>query len=37
MSGLRPDDITVAMRDSNQVAQLLPVVRHEIQSVNLAA
>lgn len=36
MSGLMPDAITIAMRDSNQVANLLPVVDHSIESVSLA-
>ncbi|KAK4231574.1 TIP41-like family-domain-containing protein [Podospora fimiseda] len=35
MSGLMPDAITVALRDSNQVANLLPVVEHEVESVSL--
>lgn len=36
MSGLMPDAITVALRDSNQVANLLPVVEHSLESVCLA-
>lgn len=35
MSGLMPDAITVAMRDPNQVAHILPVVKHEVQSLSL--
>lgn len=37
MSGLMPDAITVALRDSNQVANLLPVIEHSLDSVCLAA
>ncbi|KAH8889544.1 TIP41-domain-containing protein [Thozetella sp. PMI_491] len=37
MSGLVPDAITVAMKDSNQVANLLPTVEHELESVSLAS
>jgi len=37
MSGLAPDAITVAMRDANQIAHLLPVVEHHVESVDLAA
>jgi type 2A phosphatase activator TIP41 len=37
MSGLMPDAITIALRDSNQVANLLPVVEHSLDSVCLAA
>lgn len=36
MSGLLPDAITVAMRDSNQIANLLPVAEHRSESVTLA-
>ncbi|KXX78649.1 TIP41-like protein [Madurella mycetomatis] len=36
MTGLMPDAITVALRDSNQVANLLPVVEHSLESVCLA-
>ncbi|KAH6624226.1 TIP41-like family-domain-containing protein [Chaetomium sp. MPI-SDFR-AT-0129] len=36
MSGLMPDAVTVALRDSNQVANLLPVVDHSLDSVCLA-
>jgi type 2A phosphatase activator TIP41 len=36
MSGLMPDAITIALRDSNQVANLLPVVEHSLDSVCLA-
>ncbi len=37
MSGLMPDAITIALRDSNQVASLLPVVENKLESVCLAA
>ncbi|KAH6849707.1 TIP41-like family-domain-containing protein [Chaetomium sp. MPI-CAGE-AT-0009] len=37
MSGMMPDAITIALRDSNQVANLLPVVEHSLDSVCLAA
>ncbi|KAK4123290.1 TIP41-domain-containing protein [Parathielavia appendiculata] len=36
MSGMMPDAITIALRDSNQVANLLPVVGHSLESVCLA-
>ncbi|KAI0202768.1 TIP41-like family-domain-containing protein [Astrocystis sublimbata] len=36
MSGLRPDGITIALRDANQIAQILPVVEHTLESVSLA-
>ncbi|KAK4190426.1 TIP41-like family-domain-containing protein [Podospora australis] len=36
MSGLTPDAITVAFRDANQLANLIPVVEHEIEEVQLA-
>ncbi|KAK4155194.1 TIP41-like family-domain-containing protein [Chaetomidium leptoderma] len=35
-SGLAPDAITIALRDSNQVANLLPVVEQSVESVCLA-
>ncbi|KAK0748576.1 TIP41-like protein [Apiosordaria backusii] len=35
MEGLMPDAITVAFRDANQIAHLLPVVEHEVESVDL--
>lgn len=35
MSGLMPDAITIAMRDSNQIAHLLPTVEHVLESVDL--
>ena len=35
MSGLTPDAITVAMRDANQIANLIPVVEQDLQSVSL--
>ena len=31
-----PDAVTIALRDSNQVVNLLPVVEHDIESVSLA-
>jgi hypothetical protein len=37
MTGLRPDEIIVAMRDGNQVAPILKVVEHHVESINLAA
>ncbi|KAL2181222.1 TIP41-like family-domain-containing protein [Thermothelomyces heterothallicus CBS 202.75] len=37
LSGLMPDAITVALRDSNQVANLLPVIERSLDSVCLAA
>jgi type 2A phosphatase activator TIP41 len=36
MSGLGPDAVTVAMRDANQIAGLLPVVEQRVESVELA-
>ncbi|KLU87632.1 type 2A phosphatase activator TIP41 [Magnaporthiopsis poae ATCC 64411] len=36
MKGLLPDAITTALRDSNQVAELLPVVEHDLENINLA-
>ncbi|KAI1743619.1 TIP41-like family-domain-containing protein [Xylaria scruposa] len=37
MSGLRPDGITVALRDANRVADILPTVEHTLESVSLAS
>jgi type 2A phosphatase activator TIP41 len=37
MTGLMPDAITIALRDSNQVANLLPVVDHILESVSLGS
>jgi type 2A phosphatase activator TIP41 len=37
MSGLGLDAVTVAMRDANQIAHLLPVVEHTLESVDLSA
>lgn len=37
MSGLLPDAITSALRDANQVAHLVPVVEHRVDSVMLSA
>jgi type 2A phosphatase activator TIP41 len=36
MQGLLPDAITVALRDSNQVANLLPVVERSLENAYLA-
>ncbi|EJT81416.1 type 2A phosphatase activator TIP41 [Gaeumannomyces tritici R3-111a-1] len=36
MKGMLPDAITTALRDSNQVAELLPVVEHDLENLNLA-
>jgi len=36
MTGLMPDALVVAMRDANQVAHLLPIVEHRLESINLA-
>ncbi|KAI0480879.1 TIP41-like family-domain-containing protein [Xylariaceae sp. FL0804] len=35
MTGLRPDGVTVALRDANQVVDLLPTVEHSLESVDL--
>ena len=35
MKGLRPDEITVALRDANQLADLLPIVEQTLESVSL--
>jgi type 2A phosphatase activator TIP41 len=37
MSGLVPDAVTVAMRDANQIAGLLPVVEQRIESIQLGS
>ncbi|KAI0816354.1 TIP41-like family-domain-containing protein [Xylaria sp. FL0064] len=37
MSGLRPDAITVALRDANRIAEILPTVSQTLESVNLAS
>ncbi|KAI1752404.1 TIP41-like family-domain-containing protein [Xylaria castorea] len=37
MSGLRPDGITVALRDANRIADILPTVEHTLESVSLAS
>ncbi|KAK7742040.1 Tap42 interacting protein [Cytospora paraplurivora] len=37
MSGLLPDAVTAALRDANQVAHLVPVVEHQVDSVTLSA
>ncbi|GAB1320089.1 Tap42 interacting protein [Madurella fahalii] len=36
MTGLMPDGVTAALRDPNEVANLLPVVEHSLESVCLA-
>ena len=35
MTGLRPDEITVALRDANRFAELLPIVERTLESVSL--
>jgi type 2A phosphatase activator TIP41 len=37
MTGLLPDALLIAMRDANQVADLLPIVDRKLDSVSLAA
>ncbi|KAI0449520.1 TIP41-like family-domain-containing protein [Xylaria acuta] len=37
ISGLRPDGITVALRDANRIADILPTVEHVLESVSLAS
>lgn len=37
MTGLVPDAVTAALRDANQVAHLVPVVEHRVDSVTLSA
>ncbi len=37
MTRLLPDAVIVAMRDANQLANLLPVVEHKLESVSLAS
>ncbi|ROW12641.1 hypothetical protein VMCG_00585 [Cytospora schulzeri] len=37
MTGLLPDAVTAALRDANQVAHLVPVVEHQVDSVTLSA
>ncbi|KAI1281386.1 TIP41-like family-domain-containing protein [Xylaria sp. FL0933] len=37
MSGLRPDAVTVALRDANRIAEVLPTVSQTLESVNLAS
>ncbi|KAI1818992.1 TIP41-like family-domain-containing protein [Xylaria intraflava] len=36
ISGLRPDEITVALRDANRIADILPAVEGTLESVSLA-
>ncbi|KAI1630854.1 TIP41-like family-domain-containing protein [Biscogniauxia mediterranea] len=35
MTGLRPDAVTVALRDANQIAELLPTLEQTLESVSL--
>lgn len=35
MAGTRPSELTVALRDPNQIAPLLPEVKHTLESLNL--
>ncbi|KAI0603048.1 TIP41-like family-domain-containing protein [Biscogniauxia sp. FL1348] len=35
MTGLRPDGVTVALRDANQIAELLPTLEQTLESVSL--
>ncbi len=35
MTGLLPDAVIVAMRDANQVANLLPIMEQQLESVTL--
>ncbi|KAH8673841.1 TIP41-like family-domain-containing protein [Xylariales sp. PMI_506] len=37
MTGLLPDTVTIAMRDANKIADLLPVVEQTLESVSLAS
>ncbi|KAI0408623.1 TIP41-like family-domain-containing protein [Xylaria palmicola] len=37
ISGLRPDGITVALRDANRIAEILPIVEQSLESVSLAS
>lgn len=37
MTGLGPEAVTSALRDANQVAQLLPVVDQQIDTVTLSS
>ncbi|KAI0971672.1 TIP41-like family-domain-containing protein [Xylaria arbuscula] len=37
ISGLRPDAITVALRDANRIAEVLPIVSQTLESVSLAS
>ncbi|KAI5926596.1 TIP41-like family-domain-containing protein [Camillea tinctor] len=37
MTGLRPDAVTVALRDANQIAELLPTLEQTLESVSLKA
>ncbi|GAP89708.2 putative type 2A phosphatase activator TIP41 [Rosellinia necatrix] len=37
MSGLRPDGITIALRDANRIAEILPIVEQTLESVSLAS
>ncbi|KAI0909838.1 TIP41-like family-domain-containing protein [Ustulina deusta] len=37
ISGLRPDGITIALRDANRIAEILPTVSQTLESVSLAS
>ncbi|KAL1873971.1 hypothetical protein VTK73DRAFT_672 [Phialemonium thermophilum] len=37
MSGLLPDAVTAALRDANQIANILPVVEHQLETVSLGS
>ncbi|RWA12154.1 hypothetical protein EKO27_g2972 [Xylaria grammica] len=37
ISGLRPDAITIALRDANRIAETLPVIDQTLESVSLAS
>lgn len=37
MSGLLPDAVTAALRDANQVANLVPVVEQRVASFTLSS
>ena len=36
MTGLLPDAIIVAMRDANQVANVLPIIEQQLESAKLS-
>ncbi|KAI1180091.1 TIP41-like family-domain-containing protein [Nemania sp. FL0916] len=37
LSGLRPDGVTIALRDANQIAEILPIVEQTLESVSLGS